>query len=359
MNNRLIVFDLLRCLAIFIILVHHFLEYLSYFYNSNFIGINVNLLFYLNELNRYLGLGLFTFVSGYLINLKRERFKDLNSALKFLYKKFLRIFPLYYLALITFIYMDKIFSPLKIAIHILGLQLLFSSSNFQPIKTLWFIGLILIYYCLFIVINFRNIIPIYRIFIIILFPIVLGGLSVVFGVTDLRLILYYWIFIFGIFCAENNFFEQQFWRKISPINPILFLFIFLIAFFVEIKYGLMEINLVYSYILITILELLFVLLVYQISSLIPIKNSLLKLIQVISYSSYCMFLFHRPLWFVMENLLQQTLEINNFYIMISISTLLAIPILITFSYFLQHFYDKYFMKLAYSYWVTSGKVKVK
>jgi len=346
MNNRLFIFDLMRALAIFIILFHHLPQYSGNFYNFNFIGIHIDLS-PVNGLNRYLALSLFIFISGYLLNRKRERFQDINSAVKFLYKKIIRIFPLYYLALFAFIYIYKIFSPLTIFIHILGLQLLFASPNFKPIMTLWFIGLILIYYSLFIVINYGNIRQISRILIIILFPIFIGLLSVVFKVTDLRIILYYWVFIFGIFSAETNFFEQKLWRKISPIIPILFILFFLISFFVEKEYGLMKINLGYSYILINLLVLLFVLFVYQISSFISLNNPSVKLIELISYSSYCMFLFHRPLWSVMDKFLKKTLEINNFYITTSILVILGIPILIVFSYYLQRFYDKYVMKLAY------------
>jgi len=109
----------------------------------------------------------------------------------------------------------------------------------------------------------------------------------------------------------------------------------------------MKINLGYSYILINLLVLLFVLFVYQISSFISLNNPSVKLIELISYSSYCMFLFHRPLWSVMDKFLKKTLEINNFYITTSILVILGIPILIVFSYYLQRFYDKYVMKLAY------------
>ncbi len=346
MNNRLISFDLMRCVAIFIILFHHLPGYLYYIYDINVIKGNPDLLYHFYELNRYLGLGLFTFLTGYLLNRKKERFKNWESAFKFLKKKIIRIFPLYYLALVVFIYIYKLFSPLTIAIHMIGLQLIFAAPKLQPIITLWFIGLIFIYYCLFMVINNQNLSKFYRILIMILFPIVIGIFRISFQITDLRLILYYGVFMFGIFCAEVNFFEQYLWRKISPVIPILFILVFFINFKVETEYGLTQINLELSYLLIHFLELFFILLIYQVSYLIPINDCFQKLIEFISYCSYCMFLFHRPLGFVIKNFLQQTLEIHNFYLMITLLLILGLPTLIVCSYYLQLFYDKSIMKLG-------------
>jgi len=346
MNNRLISFDLMRCVAIFIILFHHLPSYLYDAYNIAFIERDIDLLHHFYELNRYLGLGLFTFLTGYLLNRKKERFKNPESAFKFLKKKIIRIFPLYYLALIAFIYIYQLFSPLTIAIHLVGLQLLFASPTFQPIITLWFIGLIFIYYCLFIAINYQNLSKFYRILIIILFPLIIGILRMGFKITDFRLILYYGVFMFGIFCAEVNFFEQHLWHKISFLIPILFILVFSINFKVETEYGLTKINLGLSYLLINLLELFFILFIYKISHLIPINHLSRKLIELISYCSYCMFLFHRPLWFVIKNILQQTLEIHNFYLMTALLVILGIPILVVGSYYLQNFYDKYIIKLG-------------
>jgi peptidoglycan/LPS O-acetylase OafA/YrhL len=59
-----------------------------------------------------------------------------------------------------------------------------------------------------------------------------------------------------------------------------------------------------------------------------------------------MFLFHRPLWFVIQNFLLQTLKIHNFYLMTTLLVILGIPILVVCSYYLQHFYDKSVMKLG-------------
>jgi len=53
MNNRLFIFDLMRALAIFIILFHHLPQYSGNFYNFNFIGIHIDLS-PVNGLNRYL-----------------------------------------------------------------------------------------------------------------------------------------------------------------------------------------------------------------------------------------------------------------------------------------------------------------
>ncbi|MGL6135903.1 MAG: acyltransferase family protein, partial [Planktothrix sp.] len=184
MENRLVVFDWMRTIGIFMILAHHLPKYYLGLQVLDQDKIDINLLsFY--ELNRYFSLGLFVFISGYLINQKRKRFLNSRSLLKFLYKKFIRVFPLYYLALIAFIYMYQVFDPVSIIIHILGLQLLFVSDTFSALPTLWFIGLIVIYYSLFMILNYQPIKPIYKIFLIVFFPILMVTLALYFEITDL------------------------------------------------------------------------------------------------------------------------------------------------------------------------------
>lgn len=345
MENRLIVFDWMRTVGIFMILLHHLPKYYLDLQKLDQDKIDINLLsFY--ELNRYFSLGLFVFISGYLINQKRKRFLNSRSLLKFLYKKIIRVFPLYYLALIAFIYMYQVFDPVYIIIHILGLQLFFVSANFSALPTLWFVGLIVIYYSLFMILNHQPIKPIYKTFLILLFPIFMVTLELYFQITDLKIMLYYFTFLFGIFSAETLFFESQLWQKINPIIPIIFGFVFLLSFFILREYGLKNINPVYAYILVNMIQLVFILFMYKICNSLSYRVPSAKLVDLIAYSSYCMYLFHRPLWFLMVSIMHNELQIANQNLILFILICLGLPLLIILSYFLQRFYDKYFMRLA-------------
>jgi hypothetical protein len=61
-------------------------------------------------------------------------------------------------------------------------------------------------------------------------------------------------------------------------------------------------------------------------------------LQKIAYASYCMYLFHRPVWWLMVDIYNPgNVEVKALYL-----ALLGIPLTIFFSYYLQKFYDRYF-----------------
>jgi peptidoglycan/LPS O-acetylase OafA/YrhL len=62
-------FNVMRALGIFIILAHHLPDYCFNYYNLSYLGINIDISL-LNDLNRYFALGIFIFISGYLLNEK-------------------------------------------------------------------------------------------------------------------------------------------------------------------------------------------------------------------------------------------------------------------------------------------------
>jgi len=148
---RIVEIDVLRVLAIAAILVCHLPEYLlgvpglpSLWASRPYAGI--------------LGLGLFTFVSGYAIDVSQARRDYRQSAAEFAKRRILRIFPLYVPAVLCFVVLFHglgvwhhwTFAPLAptIGIQLVGAQVLLSPW-YQPILTLWFVGAILIYYALY------------------------------------------------------------------------------------------------------------------------------------------------------------------------------------------------------------------
>jgi peptidoglycan/LPS O-acetylase OafA/YrhL len=59
---------------------------------------------------------------------------------------------------------------------------------------------------------------------------------------------------------------------------------------------------------------------------------------IIAYASYGMYLFHRPVWWLMVDIYNPAnVQIKALYL-----ALLGIPLTIFFSYYLQKFYDRYF-----------------
>lgn len=340
MKDRFLLFDLIRVLAIFIILFHHLPIYCFNFYNLKNFGINIDLSAW-NELNKNLGLSLFIFMSGYLINVKKISFLDWNTIGTFLYKRIIRIFPMYYVALILFCYIFNITEPLRIIIHIFGLQSLLLSKHLPSLPTLWFVGTILVYYFIFIIYKAEKISKIYRLLAIVTFPFIVFFVSTSLHFMDYRISLYYWTFIFGIYCAESNILENPWFTKSTLIINTVFLCIVISCFFLEKTYGIDYFGLRKSYIILNILMFSFILSVYSICNTITkiLKSS--QAVQTIAYASYGMYLFHRPIWFFLRKIVQEGMGINNQYILLTTEIFIGIPIIFVFAYLVQSFYERY------------------
>lgn len=346
MTKRLLTFDLMRLIAIFIILFHHLTDYSFNFYNLQYFGIDLDLSPW-HELNPHLGLGMFLFLSGYLLNRKNIKFSGFNESKNFLINKLLRIFPLYYLALILFFYIDKPDSLIEIALHTVALQLIFV-SHFPILKTLWFVGLIMVYYLAFALVKNINLNLSYKIAIVVIFPFVVLFLGRYYKLTDSRLAHYYWVFFFGTLCAETNFFQQKIWQKIKFVIPLFFVSTFIFMYHLEDTFGLYKINLLQRHLLITVLSISFSLFVYQICDALAksIKSrKMSEAIELVAYSSYCMFLFHRPVWYFLGKIHKEILDLDNPYINLGIATIIGIPLIVGISFRLQSLHDKYFVGL--------------
>ncbi|MDD5398940.1 MAG: acyltransferase family protein, partial [Dehalococcoidia bacterium] len=201
-SKRLFIFDFLRLLAILLVVLSHILSMESIDAVRGYLGI--------------MGLGIFFFVSGYLL-LSSEKPSTGHNTISFIKKRFVRIYPLYWLALILTILLswlleNNLFDWRTIAVYFLGLQSVFVPRYMVEISSYWFIGTILIYYLLFPLITFGNKIS----------SILLIGVSVfvflivirVFtGLFDGRVFEYFFVFVLGLMVARSRFFESDYFRK--------------------------------------------------------------------------------------------------------------------------------------------------
>jgi peptidoglycan/LPS O-acetylase OafA/YrhL len=147
--------DLLRAVAIVAIVTCHLPEYL--------LGIpGLPDLWAVRPYAAVFGLGLFTFVSGYAIDVSQERTAYRQSVVEFARCRIGRIFPLYIPAVLCFIvlfhcvgvWQYQPFNPIVATtiIQLLGAQVLLSPL-YQPMLTLWFVGAILMYYGIYFVLT--------------------------------------------------------------------------------------------------------------------------------------------------------------------------------------------------------------
>lgn len=218
MNNKIIAFDFLRALAIAMIIPAHLSNFLSSTYSKL-------ALYAADPYFANMGLGLFIFMSGYLLYYNNHSIHSFQNVLTFYRKRLLRIFPLYWAAiaaftLVFFIFAPKlnsgfvfpnaehVFSFQNLIMHILGLQIFLAPSYASPMLTLYFIGLIIVFYTIYplIIMLSKN----SKQFLIYSSLVFLGFLVVsrTFHIIDHRFFMFFPIFVFGILTCRESLFEK-------------------------------------------------------------------------------------------------------------------------------------------------------
>ncbi|PAV12656.1 hypothetical protein ASJ81_19995 [Methanosarcina spelaei] len=229
MKNKIIAFDFLRALAIAMIIPAHLSNFLSFTY--------IKLALYaVDPFVANMGLGLFIFMSGYLLYYNNHSINSFQSVLSFYRKRLLRIFPLYWGAiaaftLVFFIFAPKInsgfefpnaenvFSFHNIIMHILGLQIFLAPRYVSPMLTLYFVGLIIVFYAIYPLIIMLS--KSSKQILLCSFLIFIGCLLVsrTFNIIEPRFFMFFPIFIFGILTCKESLFEKS--MIINRKNPFI------------------------------------------------------------------------------------------------------------------------------------------
>ncbi len=213
--NRLVELDILKAMAILAIVVAHVLEMVPAF-------ASVGWLLTLSVWTGVTGLSIFFFTSGYSLMLKKPTFDRPGDVLMFLRKRFVRIYPLYWVALIVatiiissghsvknlFTLAD--FTALQQLLTISGLQALFYPKLVPYLGLLWFVSVIVIFYIFFPVLIYlaeRVRLGFTRSLFLVALVIfaLLVAISLITGAVGLNQVyIYYWIFIAGILLGRGT-----------------------------------------------------------------------------------------------------------------------------------------------------------
>ena len=338
-SKRMPEFDIMRSLGIFIILFHHLTAYTFNYYDLRFFGIEYDLT-YVNDLNRYFALGIFVYISGCLMSHGNRAINNLNDVYIFLSKRIVRLIPLYLFALTLFLALH-IAEPISLPgliTHVMGLQVLLATTHSEPIATLWYIGLIISYYLVFVVIRKYGIDQKKQILIIAIIPLVAIALKIGLGIIDKRFFVYYAVFITGLYSSKIHdkmitnktlvllglIFFASIYLYVSKIYPAIYA--------TEITPPLFSFVSMSALLLLNSIMISFVCIIHYLAKIIKVQ---LRVFFFISYSSYCIYLFHRPIWGVMLKIL----EPENVTVRLAYLTLVGIPVMIVMSYAIQRLYD--------------------
>jgi peptidoglycan/LPS O-acetylase OafA/YrhL len=308
-HPRLLHMDFLRGIAIlYIVAVRHLDDYAGNFYHNKIDDVITESL-----------LGLFMFISGYLLSMNSP-INNRGDLFRFISNRFLRIYPLYVLAVFLFM-LCSLMSFKSLLLHMSLLNILLNND----VITLWFVSIICIFYISYPIIAYRYS-ALKTVIIFILFCIFIVLINRIFGLFDKRLLKYYPIFILGIVSLKHDLIERFFYNRIIVIWSIL---VFSISSYLYFRP--LILNQMFS-ILIMASAIPSLLLIGKSFSTIMNKSVYIK----IAYASFCMYLFHRVIFTLMTQIYCPN---NNFYIVIYL-TILGVPIIFATSFYLQKYYDQ-------------------
>jgi len=341
MKNRVIEFDIVRSLAIFLILFHHLPQHSFNFYVFHLKGHLFDLSFIFWE-EFYFGVGLFVFMSGYLLSKANPSFERWGDIKQFILGRYIRLFPLYIIALVLFIALDGDLrgsvSICTFLLNVLGLEIAFGSNDCPPLLTLWFVGLILSYYYVFIFLEKfgRSVIR----FITLVFTIEFIGLLLrKIGLMDERFLFFFGLFVAGMVGAKYKLIEKIKLSHVIFVSPLFAILVYVLVVFIHRR----EFPSYFSVIGMSDLIVRNLIILWQVLFVFALARVILRtgrhvVFQKVAYASYGIYLFHRPVWWLMVNMYNPA----NWIIKTVYLALFGIPLTMVVSFYLQKLYDKYF-----------------
>jgi len=384
--KKIIAFDFLRALAIIMIIPAHLSSYLFSTYGKL-------ALYAFDPYFANMGLGLFIFMSGYLLYYNNHSINSMHNVLDFYKKRLLRIYPLYWAALATFVLVFSVFAPqlnsgffypnsesvfgfFNVLVHALGLQILLAPTYASPMLTLYFVGLIISFYAIYpLLIMFSKTTSRLLLSSLILY-VGLFSISKTFNIIDHRFFMFFLIFIFGVLtCKESQFGKTIKLPVTTPLAQVL-LAVLPVIFVLTIVVGLREslfldprvsvtidtgsgtigssmirslldsmagllsirpplLQFLIDTLLLNVFAILFCVLEYSFAMKFindKFSRSLSSIFTYIATSSYCVYLFHRP-FFTLWN--SGTNFIGSPILRDAIMVVITIPLLFFISYQIQ------------------------
>ena len=315
-------FDILRALAIIILMVHH-----SEPYGLKLFGLS------LEGLNPYFEavlLGIFFFISGYFTG--RTFQKENKGSVSFFSSRMLRIFPPYLVAVVLYIFVLGVtLKKFNLFVYLTGTQFIFAPNYAKIVLTLWYVSAIILFYLIFglLLANLHST----RGLII--------GATIVFvavyalhqwtGLIDPRFYKYYIIFLIGILCAHVDYLStwlsgEQVVLKFAFAILGLFVFSQVLAFSsISPIYILGAVFFIISW----------VVLLFTLATKVK-SPTILKLAVLISYASFFAYLLHRPIW----AWLLTVFSVNTAWGQVFFKVVPASIFIFILSYYLQSGYDR-------------------
>lgn len=297
----------------------------------------------INQILQKITVGGFLFLSGYKLALS----KQFEPTKEFLFNRFLRIYPLYFLAVVLFSF--TVYPHINgerpnlgnFAIHALALQAWLPNLYQDNYLTIWFVSNLL--FCYFMFILLRRYLSNSRHFLLVMLAIVLAInliRIIALKLADIEMFsghfdIYFLFFAFGMWCSQRQ-------EKSTSYSRKRFFFALVLLIVCTISFVYMNLLLSSNWFGYLLLERIFILgftlPIFYLFLWMPLKKSLSnKAAYIINYvgsASLCIFLFHRPLWTLMYRMSPGKSYPQSLFILG-----LGIPLIFVISYQIQSFYN--------------------
>lgn len=267
-----------------------------------------------------LALSLFVFISGYLNGTKKLG-KETEHARSFFRSRMIRIYPPYLAALCSFrwLHLADTWTLIKS-----GLCLSMFWAPAAP--TLWFITMMMIFYFVTPLLKAQTSRPVHFTIAVLCFCAILYGFGQLTQTLDLRILRYAPLYACGLFIGSNSSYRLQLplWIPLIALPPTFLLgsrsFFYHSDSSVDLTPFLLAASLVIFLLLMRALQ----------------NSTTPRLIHILSYASYFMYLFHRPLfamfvrsWFPAHGITQLLYLVGC-----------CVPAIVVISYTGQYLYDR-------------------
>jgi peptidoglycan/LPS O-acetylase OafA/YrhL len=325
-RNRIPELDFLRSLAVLLLLIHHSGVY--QFKIGSFPLVSLS-----RFINHFL-LGAFVFISGFLtaITLYRKEITDLPEYYR---SRSIRLYIPYIVALLLFIFILGIqVSTQELIIHLLGLQILLSPKYVDPMRTLWFISLLVILLSItpILIVSSRKVKRLSVTYLIIFLSSIF--IHNTFDIIDIRYFYFFPTFVIGSLIGFSKGLPAM---KTSNELLVGSCFGLVIGIFMLSKNDLTYIpNLDLLHILWSTLFILSsIVLIFQSSQWLLHFRFVQNLILYMATGSFFVYLYHRPLWGILNDIFGSTGHKDEVVV-----NLLSIPVVFILAYILQNLYER-------------------
>ena len=321
-GKRLMEFEALRGLSILLLLALHSEVFDPGIFGEAFSNLAAFVATFL--------LGSFFFLAGFFTEVSLS--KPDTNAFRFIWSKFIRIYPPYWLALVLFIFiLDYGLSRSALAVYVLNLQAVFSPTFVKPLLTLWYISMLVVFTVLYgsMLLTIRSSLGLVIAAFVIFFAALWAHLTN--GIFDPRFFQYYFIFLAGIlFCRYESV-----RAKIFELNIILKVLFAVLSVAVLQWVFVSQYSAIHAF---YILAAGFFILSWVLLGLTIFRTRLGSwgLWAWLSTASFFAYLIHRPLWRIIDELFGLEKNLPTVLIHLVPGAILALIL----GYVLQRGYDR-------------------